>query len=97
MTNNKKGTIGSSFESYLLEEGNLNEIDSLAVKRALTWQIEQAMSAQKMTKLKMAQRMKTSRTQVDRLLDPNNNKVSLQTLQRAAFAVGRKLTIELEL
>jgi hypothetical protein len=67
-----------------------------AIKQVITWQIEQAMKAQGITKVEMARRMHTSRTQVDRLLDPNNDdKVQLDTVQRAASAIGRKLKIEL--
>lgn len=87
--------IGSTFESLLREEGIQGEVDVLAQKRVLAWQIEQAMAAEGITKVEMAARMKTSRTQVDRLLDPHNNKVQLDTIQRAAAAVGRTLRVEL--
>jgi transcriptional regulator with XRE-family HTH domain len=66
-----------------------------AVKRVLAWQLEQAMKEQGLTKVEMAKRMKTSRAQLDRLLDPENDKVQLSTMQRAATAVGRKLRLEL--
>lgn len=87
--------IGSTFESFLEEQGILEEVDVLAQKRVIAWQIEQAMDEQGITKVEMAERMHTSRTQVDRLLDPDNNKVQLDTLQRAAKAVGRALKVEL--
>ncbi|HEX8392488.1 MAG TPA: helix-turn-helix transcriptional regulator [Longimicrobium sp.] len=87
--------IGSSFEDFLEEQGIREEVDGLAQKRVLAWQIEQAMEADGLTKVDMAKRMHTSRTQVDRLLDPENNKVQLDTIQRAAQAVGRTLKIEL--
>jgi predicted XRE-type DNA-binding protein len=87
--------IGSSFESFLEEEGLRDEVELLAQKRVLAWQIEQAMKANGISKVGMAERMHTSRTQVDRLLDPNNNKVQLDTLQRAARAVGRTLKVAL--
>ena len=87
--------VGSTFESFLEEEGILEEVDVLAQKRVIAWQIEQAMDAQGITKVEMAERMHTSRTQVDRLLDPDNDKVQLDTLQRAAKAVGRALKLEL--
>jgi predicted DNA-binding protein (UPF0251 family) len=61
----------------------------------LAWQIEQEMKTQGLTKVEMAKRMKTSRAQLDRLLDPNNDKVQLETIQRAAIAVGRRLHLEL--
>jgi antitoxin HicB len=66
------------------------------VKRVLAWQIAQAMKEQRISKTKMAERMKTSRTQIERLLDPTNNSVQLDTLQRAAHIVGRRLVIALE-
>lgn len=87
--------IGSSFESFLEEQGFRQEVDLLAQKRVIAWQIAQAMVEEKITKADMAARMKTSRTQIDRLLDPQNNRVQLDTLQRAALAVGRSLKVEL--
>jgi DNA-binding Xre family transcriptional regulator len=86
--------IGATFESFLEEQG-LQEVDLLAQKRVIAWQIEQAMAEEEITKAEMAARMKTSRTQIDRLLDPRNNRVQLDTLQRAALAVGRSLKVEL--
>lgn len=91
----KNPNIGSSFESFLEEEGIRQEVETLAQKRVIAWQIEQAMEANGITKSEMADRMQTSRTQIDRLLDPENNKVQLDTLQRAAKAVGRTLKLEL--
>lgn len=87
--------IGSSFGDFLKEEGLFEEVTAHAVKRVLAWQIEQAMKAQGITKVEMAKRMKTSRAQLDRLLDPENDKVQLDTMQRAAAAIGRKLHMEL--
>ena len=87
--------IGSSFESYLEEEGLRDAVEGLAQKRVIVWQIEQVMKETGITKVEMAERMHTSRTQVDRLLDPDNDKVQLDTLQRAAQAVGRTLRVEL--
>lgn len=72
-----------------------SEAETHALKRVLVWQIEQAMTEQKITKSEMATRMKTSRAQLDRLLDPANDKVQLDTMQRAASAVGRRLRLEL--
>lgn len=91
-----KGKIGSSFDDFLNAEGIYEEVTAVAIKRVLTWQIEEAMKKQKITKQKMAQRMHTSRTQVDRMLDPNNDKVSLETIHRAASVVGKRLSISLE-
>jgi antitoxin HicB len=87
--------IGSSFESYLEEEGLRDAVEGLAQKRVIAWQIVQVMKETGITKVEMAERMHTSRTQVDRLLDPDNDKVQLDTLQRAAQAVGRTLRVEL--
>ena len=87
--------IGSTLEDFLREENRLEEARAIAIKRVLAWQIEQAMQAQQLTKTEMARRMHTSRSQLDRLLDPNNDKVLLQTVQRAAAAVGKQLNVEL--
>jgi antitoxin HicB len=87
--------IGSSFDEFLEEEGFHEEATARAIKRVIAWQIEQAMKAQGLTKSELAKRMNTSRAQLDRLLDPDNDKVQLDTLQRAAVAVGRKLRLEL--
>jgi antitoxin HicB len=87
--------LGSSFDDFLKEEGTYEETTLLAIKRVLAWQLEQAMKEQGLTKAEVAKRMNTSRAQLDRLLDPQNGKVQLNTLQRAAVAVGRKLHLEL--
>lgn len=87
--------IGSSFESFLDEEGMLEECTATAVKRVLARQIERAMQERGLTKSAMAKAMRTSRPALDRLLDPDNPSVTLDTLQRAAVAVGRKLRLEL--
>jgi predicted transcriptional regulator len=87
--------IGSSFESFLEEEGMLEDCTAVAIKRVLARQIEQEMRERGLTKSAMAKAMHTSRTALDRLLDPANPSVTLDTLQRAAAAVGRKLRLEL--
>lgn len=87
--------IGSTFESFLEQEDIAPEARAHAIKRVLAWQIAQAMKVEGLSKSAMARRMKTSRAQLERLLDPDNDKVRLDTLQRAAAAVGRRLTIEL--
>jgi antitoxin HicB len=86
---------GSSFEGFLEEEGILDASNATAVKKVLAWQIEQAMRTQHITKSAMAARMHTSRSQLERLLDPEKTGVSLETMQRAAAVVGRALRIEL--
>ena len=87
--------IGSSFDDFLKEEGVLEETNAAAIKRVIAWQIEEAMKAQGLTKSAMAKRMHTSRSQLDRLLDPENANVQLDTIQRAAAVVGRQLRLEL--
>jgi hypothetical protein len=87
--------IGSSLEDFLKEEGILEETRAVALKETLAWQVQQAMAKGKISKVEMARRMNTSRTALDRLLDPGNASVTLQTLTRAAHAVGRDLRIEL--
>jgi hypothetical protein len=87
--------IGSSFDDFLAGEGIRDEAHAHAAKRVLVWQIEEAMKAQGLSKTEMARRMGTSRAHLDRLLDPENEKVQLDTVQRAAAAVGRKLRLEL--
>ena len=87
--------IGSSLEDFLKEEGILEETRAVALKETLAWQVQQAMAKDKISKVEMARRMNTSRAALDRLLDPHNASVTLQTLTRAAHAVGRDLRIEL--
>jgi predicted XRE-type DNA-binding protein len=87
--------IGSTFESFLQEEGIAEEVNAAAIKRVLAWQIEEAMKQQGISKNQMAKRMHTSRAYLDRFLDPNNNKVQLDTIQRAAAAIGRRLRLDL--
>lgn len=86
---------GSSFESFLEEEGIREEVQAVAIKRVLAWQLTEAMKKQKKTKLAMAEELHTSRSQLDRLLDPDNVSVSLETLARAAQALGKRLTIRI--
>jgi hypothetical protein len=87
--------VGSSFADFLEEEGISEEVTALAIKRVLAWQIQQAMEQQGLTKSAMAQRMNTSRSQLDRLLDPDNVHVQPITLQRATAMAGRQLRINL--
>lgn len=87
--------IGSSFEDFLKEEGRLEEATATAIKRVIARMVEQAMQERGLTKAGMAREMHTSRSQLDRLLDPENPSVTLTTLQRAAAAVGHALRIEL--
>lgn len=91
----RKGRVGSSFDDFLTEQGLLEECEEQAIKEILADQIKAAMEKEKLTKAAMAERMRTSRRALDRLLDPTNTSVTLHTLQRAAAAVGRQLRLEL--
>ena len=86
---------GSSFDDFLEEEGMRNEVESVAIKRVLAWQFEQEMEKQRKTKQGMARELRTSRSQLDRLLDPANTAVSLETLTRAANVLGKRLVFEI--
>ena len=87
--------IGSTFDSLLDEDGIRDEVQDLAQKRVLAWQLEQELKHIGIPKSELARRMHTSRAQIERVFDPTNNKVQLDTLQRAAHAVGRTLKLEL--
>ena len=91
----KKSNIGSSFDSWLREEGIYEEATAAAIKRVLARQVEAAMKERNLSKTEMAKRMQTSRAALDRLLDPGCDGVTLSTLQKAASAVGREIRIEL--
>jgi len=84
---------GSSFDSFLQEEGIQEEVEAVAIKRVLAWQLEQAMRKQQKSKQTMARQLHTSRSQLDRLLDPQNVSVTLDTITRAARALGKRLII----
>ena len=87
--------IGSNFDEFLSEEGLLTESEVIAVKRVIAFKIAALMKENRMSKSAMAIRMRTSRSSLARLLDPENGSISLQTLERAASALGKKLHIEL--
>jgi antitoxin HicB len=95
MKTKKKGRIGSSFDDFLKQEGLYEEVTARAIKRVIARQLEALMEDEELTKTELAKRMKTSRAQLDRLLDPENESVTLGTLTRAAQAVGRQLRMEL--
>ncbi len=86
---------GSSFDDFLEEEGIREEVEAVAIKRVLAWQLSQEMQLQKKTKQAMARELQTSRSQLDRLLDPRNVSVSLDTMARAARALGKSLVIRI--
>ena len=89
-----KKNFGSSLDDYLKGEGMFDEAQALAIKEVVVWQLTDAMEKQSLSKARLAVLLKTSRSQVDRLLDPTRD-VTLSTLQRAAALVGRKVQIEL--
>ncbi len=86
---------GSDFDAFLEEEGILEEVTARAHKRLLAIQLNEAMERSHMTKTQLAERLQTSRSQLNRLLDPDNTAVTLEALERLAAAVGRQLRIEL--
>lgn len=92
---NNNEFIGSNFDDFLAEEGLLEEAETSAVKRVIAFQLEQTMRENHITRVEMAKKMHTSRTTVNRLFNPNNNSVTLGTLERAASAVGKKIKLEL--
>lgn len=87
--------IGSSLDDFLKEEGLYEDATNYAIKRVLAWQLEKAISEQGLTKTEMARRMGTSRAHLDRLLDPENDKVQLDTVERAASVLGRRVRLVL--
>lgn len=87
--------IGSSVDDLLEEEGTLASINAIALKRVIAWQVQQAMEEKKLTKTAMAREMKTSRSSLERLLDPENPSVTLDTIERAAKAIGKRVRLEL--
>jgi len=86
---------GSTFDSFLEEEGIREEVEAVAMKRVIAWELERAMREQRKSKLAMAKQLHTSRTQVDRLLDPSNTAVSLGAIARAAQALGKRIHISI--
>ena len=88
-----KQGIGSSFDDFLTEEGMLAEAEAVAIKRVIAHQIEETMKKEHITKTEMAKRMKTSRTAINRLLDPLNTSITLATIESAVTAMGKRLQI----
>lgn len=95
MTKPAHHPIGASFESFLEEDGILEAVDEAAVKKVIAWQIAEGMKQRKLNKSEMADAMQTSRTQLNRLLNPSNTGVALHTLYRAAAVLGKKLRVEM--
>lgn len=96
MRKRKNSHIGSTFESFLEDEGIRDEVEAVAIKRVLARRVVESMKAQGLTKAAMARRMQTSRMALDRLLDPDNTSVTLHTMLKAAAAVGRRVRVELD-
>lgn len=95
MAKKKHPNVGSSLDDFLREEGIVDETTAIAAKRVIAWQLKKAMTECRLTKTAMAARMETTRAQLDRVLNPKDGNVTLETLQRAASAVGKKLRLEL--
>lgn len=92
----RKKHVGSSFDDFLDEEGRLEESTAVAMKRVIAWQIQQAMKEAHMNKATLARRMNTSRAQLDRLLDGDNPSATLDTIARAASALGKRVRLEIK-
>ena len=95
MSKKKKSNRVSTFDEFLKDKGTYEETTSVAVKRVLAWQLEQAMEKEQLSKNQMAKRMKTSRSQLDRILDPTNPKIQLDTIMKAAAVLGREVRLEI--
>lgn len=91
----KNPHLGSSLDDFLKEEGIYDEVTNLVLKEKIAFQLKQRMAARKISQNEMAKAMRTSRTQIQRLLDPQNGNVTLATLQKAAAVVGKKVRLEL--
>jgi hypothetical protein len=95
MAKNTNPHIGSGFDDFLKEEGLYEEVNAGATKKLLALQLSQALTESRMTKTELAARMRTSRAVVNRLLDPENLALNLQTMSKAAGALGKKMEIRL--
>lgn len=93
-TNKTANPIGSNFDEFLIENGQLDEATAVAVKRVIAWQLAEAMKAERITKKVLAERMHTSRAHLDRLLDASDTGMTLETMARVAQALGRQLRVE---
>ncbi len=91
----KNKHIGSNFDDFLAEEGLLAEAEAAAVKRVVAYQIQEMMEKEELSKSEFARRMNTSRSALDRLLDPDNVSITLQTLERAAIALDKRLEVKI--
>ena len=91
----KNNSIGSSFDDFLVEEGIAEEVEAGAIKKIIAYQLQEAIEREQLTKTALAARLDTSRAAVDRLLDPDNESITLLTLKKAANILGKKLRLEL--
>ena len=91
----KNPSIGSSLDDFMKKEGLFEEASTQAIKEVIAWQLAEEMKEKGITKVRMAEMMKTSRNQLDRVLNPTDGNVTLETLQRAAQVLGRKVYLEL--
>jgi antitoxin HicB len=91
----KNSAVGSSLEGFLQEEGMYDECNAKAIKEVLAWQLQQVMKEKGLSKMAMAESMKTSRAALDRLLDPRNTAVTLHTMMKAAATIGKSIKLEL--
>jgi predicted XRE-type DNA-binding protein len=95
VTKMKHKNIGESFDSFLEEEGILEQVEDVAIKRVIALQVEQEINKRGLTKSRLAREMKTSRSSLDRLLDPDNDSVTLKTMKKAANFLGKKIILQL--
>ena len=91
----KNNSIGSSFDDFLIDEGIADEVEAGAIKKIIAYQLQEAINKKKLTKTALAVQLDTSRAAVDRLLDPENESITLLTLKKAANVLGKKLRLEL--
>jgi antitoxin HicB len=91
-----KRNVGSDFDDFLREEGMLEDVEALAVKRLVAFELRRTIEKERVSKTELAARMGTSRSQLNRLLDPDNQSVTLATLAKAAAALGKRLRVSLE-
>lgn len=94
-TEKKRRRIGSSFAEYLKDEDMYAETSAVAIKRVLAFELEKAMASEGLSKKDLAARMQTSRSQLDRILDPDNDRIQLDMVSKAARALGREVRLEL--
>lgn len=90
-----KENMNSDFDEFLIDDGTYEDVNDIAIKRVIAYQLEQEMKAQNITKTKMAELMNTSRAVVNRLLNPDNGSLTLHTLESATQALGKRLNISI--